>query len=60
VSDDFYAKSSEAKALHAVIDGEAYALDEILGDYSASELRELGSSADRLSRYCYREARDRD
>jgi hypothetical protein len=52
--------SSEAAALHAVIDEDRKELARALSDYSASELRRLADAADELSVYCTDTAEDRD
>lgn len=51
--------SSEAAALHAVIDEDTDELARALSDYSASELRRLAEAADNLSDYCTETARGR-
>jgi hypothetical protein len=55
-----WTQSSEARALHAVIDGHPKELAAALDDYSASELRRLADAADELSEYCTDTAEDRD
>lgn len=59
MSDNFYTKTSEATALHAVIDGDLGELNRVLADYSAVELRSLARSAENLAEYCQDAAAER-
>lgn len=56
---DAWARSSEAKALHAVINDDRRALREVLADYSARDLRELSRWACQLSDACDELAKER-
>lgn len=49
---DAWTRSSESKALHAVIDDDQRTLREALADYSPQELRELSRWACKLSDVC--------
>jgi hypothetical protein len=55
----YYANSAEAKALHAVIDGDDEELDRVLGDMLPGELRQLARQAHRLAVACDEEILER-
>lgn len=48
-----YAKTAEAIALHAVIDGDREELRRVLSGMLPSELRQLAAQANRLSLACH-------
>lgn len=51
--DGYYARSAEATALHAVIDGDRDELRRVLGDMLPGELRQLAGQARDLSLACH-------
>lgn len=51
--DGYYARSAEATALHAVIDGDREELRRVLSDMLPGELRQLAAQARELSMACH-------
>lgn len=54
-----YARSAEATALHAVIDGDLGELNRVLADFTPGELILLAKQAEGLGEYCRDAAEER-